>query len=53
MSDALINYIDCSWIVSSVEAGTEIVPAFDTSVGRVGLLICFDVSRHCKIPISF
>ena len=28
----------------SVEKGPEIVPPFDTAVGKVGLTICFDVS---------
>lgn len=29
---------------NSVEGGKEIVPPVDTVVGRVGLMICFDVS---------
>jgi predicted amidohydrolase len=29
---------------NSVEKGMSILPSFDTSVGRVGLTICFDVS---------
>lgn len=29
---------------NSVEAGTSIVSPVDTSIGRVGLTICFDVS---------
>lgn len=29
----------------SVEAGTQILPPFETPVGRVGLAICFDVSE--------
>lgn len=29
----------------SVEAGTQILSPFETPVGRVGLAICFDVSR--------
>lgn len=28
----------------SVEKGMEILPPFDTPVGRVGMTICFDVS---------
>lgn len=28
----------------SVEKGMEILPPFETPVGRVGLSICFDVS---------
>lgn len=28
----------------SVEPGTQILPPFETPVGRVGLAICFDVS---------
>ena len=28
----------------SVERGVEILPPFETPVGRVGLAICFDVS---------
>jgi predicted amidohydrolase len=30
-------------IFSSVEAGTSLTPPFQTSVGVVGMLICFDV----------
>lgn len=36
---------------NSVEGGKEIVPPLDTVVGRVGLMICFDVSGH--IPLTF
>jgi deaminated glutathione amidase len=36
-------------IHSSVEAGNEIVPAFHTPVGTVGLLICFDVSFNVRV----
>ncbi len=35
---------------NSVEGGTGIVPPIDTVVGRVGLMICFDVSGE---SISF
>jgi hypothetical protein len=30
--------------ISSVEPGNEIIPPFETPVGRIGMLICFDVS---------
>ena len=37
----------------SVEKGNEILPPFDTVLGRVGLSICFDVgSRRLVISSS-
>ncbi|KAL1634956.1 Carbon-nitrogen hydrolase [Neofusicoccum ribis] len=36
---------------SSVEKGTEIIPPFDTPVGRVGMTICFDL-RFPEISLS-
>ncbi|EED24278.1 nitrilase, putitive [Talaromyces stipitatus ATCC 10500] len=36
---------------ASVEAGTQILPPFDTPVGRVGLAICFDL-RFPEISIA-
>jgi len=33
------------------EEGTEILPPFQTSVGRVGLMICFDL-RYPEVPLS-
>ena len=36
----------------SVEKGMDILPPFDTSVGRVGLTICFDVSPATFISHS-
>lgn len=38
-----VHYLTCSY--RSVEAGTQILPPFETPVGRVGLAICFDVSH--------
>jgi predicted amidohydrolase len=35
---------------NSVEKGMSILPPFDTSVGRVGLTICFDVRALPFIP---
>ena len=32
----------------SVEKGMEIVPPFDTAIGRVGLMICFDVRLQLR-----
>lgn len=40
--------------IRSVEKGTEILPPFDTAIGRVGLSICFDVSDpRMNILITF
>lgn len=36
----------------SVEAGTQILPPFETPVGRVGLAICFDV-KYIEATVSF
>jgi predicted amidohydrolase len=38
-------------VTRSVEKGMEIVPPFDTPLGRVGLAICFDVSLVAQVPI--
>lgn len=35
---------------NSVEKGMNILPPFDTAVGRVGLTICFDVRIQFTIP---
>ena len=37
---------------NSVEAGMEIVPTFETVLGRVGLMICFDVSMKDELCID-
>jgi predicted amidohydrolase len=35
----------------SVEKGSKIVPPFDTAVGKVGPLICFDVFLLPHVPL--
>ena len=37
---------------NSVEAGTEIVAPFETVLGRVGLMICFDVSMKDRLCVD-
>lgn len=44
---------------AGVEKGMSILPPFETAVGRVGLMVCFDVSlnftlslMHCKSPTA-
>ncbi len=36
---------------NSVEKGMSILPPFDTSLGRVGLTICFDVRALSFTPV--
>jgi predicted amidohydrolase len=36
----------------SVEKGMEILPPFETPIGRVGLSICFDVSYQGELHIG-